>query len=100
MSSISSGASSFSRSRFDAAFAYTDVAVGMRVARTIDLRARDVKKAQRITGSECAGFVSADDVVRHGGDTRGSGRRGTKRAERRESRHTAFYRVPTAAALA
>ena len=30
------------------------------------------------------------------GDTRGSGRRGTKRPERRESRHTAFYRVPAA----
>ena len=72
----------------------------MCLARTVDLRARDVKKAQRITGSECAGFISADDVVRHRGDTRSSGRRGTKRAERRESRHTAFYRVPAAPTLA
>ena len=70
------------------------IAVRRRVARAVDFRPRDVQKAQRIAGRECPGFVGADHVVRHGGDARSSVGRWTKRPEGRESRHTAFYRVP------
>ncbi len=66
------------------------VAVGIGVARAVDLGPRHMEKAQRISVGQRASFVSVDDVVGYGGDARRGGRSRTKRAKRRESRHTAF----------
>jgi hypothetical protein len=49
-----------------------------------------MQKAQGITGRQRASFVCADDVVGYSRDPRHGGRIRTKRAKRRENRHTAF----------
>jgi hypothetical protein len=64
--------------------------VRIEVAWAVDLCPGHMEKAQRISGRQRTCFVSVDDVVGYRRDTRRGGRSRTKRAKRRESRHTAF----------
>ena len=64
-------------------------------ARQVDLRARNVEKAQRIPVAEQAGFVHRDDVVGNGGDARGAFGRRTKRAKRVDGGHGTRRRPET-----
>ena len=75
----------------------------MRVSalRQIDLGARYVQEAQRVT-AERASFQDVDDVVRNGRNTSGGGWRRTQGAEWNECGHrdSARFRIPGVAEVA
>src|SRR5207247_1863012 len=63
--------------------------IGVRIGRgwQIDLRARDVKKTERVAGGDLPRFVGADDVVRDRRDGRRPFRRRTQGAEGVDGSH-------------
>lgn len=66
------------------------VAVRIDVAGAVDLGAGHVKEAEGIAVGKRTGFVGVDDIVGNRCDTRSCRGSRTKRAKRRESRHTEF----------